>query len=1432
MVDLKRRISDAARALVPDLEGWPRWSLPAVACVAFIAHAGLLFLYNDFIYDDLYAIINNPLVTGDPGPCGEGIGDLATCDFWGERLDSGLSHQSWRPLTTLTYRLQWQLLGARIPTHFMLINISLHSVCSVLVTLIAHKLLLLANVSTAEKSEKKTRIYIDPYLLGKLSRERRTMLALTSGLLFAVHPVHCDAIATIVGRAELLYATFYFVGVTLCLHLWLLIAVNHPNHTFKKRPLLKHKSAAVFVLGLITLFATLSKEQGVTLMMSCACALSIFSERSNETKFSSAKRGAARKFMGAAAAITLAIAAFRLNFRGAAPFIPNTSSPFMQTTSTPHNPTSSSIFVQVLTKPYLWARHAFLIAWPMGPLCLDLQTESVASVTSVADIRLAYFPAVVIALVAIVNMLSKHSSDTFANVSHNGRSTRSNLGRFSLVAMIALGIVPFFPASGLIFQVGYMIAERVLYVPSAGLCVLAPLIADVAFLQDPATSSKKSGNKRYKASCGAILVLFALRTVVRCYDFRTSEHLYRAEVQNSPRNTKMLRNLAMMSGSCDEGATMLQNALKIRETDPHTHTTLASHYSEKCSNIEKAKLHADRAIELIKEYPNPLMEHIILYNGALIYSAVPNLEKSLELVQHAIDLFKFEARYYVLHAEILVEMGDVRGAVHALGQAGDVLGPNAVILDKLLFVHEKYTENLPAAIDAAREGVKVLEKLLAHNPYAMHNRILYCRILDNGGVALSKADMHDESVKFHRKAISSCPPQELNAQRHFNLATAEHLAGNYAKAEREYEHSLSFSNVDKKAVRTNMGYLYQNWALHVKEESRLSLFEKALKAYREVGAEKRALSMLTAIESLYANETRKEDDRKPNRLNKAPGEPVDFTVGVTEDRDALKVDVLLNGEQKQIHIRPNQHLSSALYPICRNIGMTIGDCFVLKKSITSIAHSKSFPLASSHAPDATLRILHVNEPHVSRYPTTQQMCLDFEILKEGYMHCMRFNYQDAQSYCTDVRPDRLCTGHKSFTRQGVYAVVFESRKILSENKISPEIHSSAVQFFEVAEPRMLNTFIGKDEKEQSVVVSFNITGFALGVDGYACVVLDGREKYCTSASDSTRGDPSHDFGTELSQIVTFRFGCGDNPSVIHEAFFFLTSTHRDTHVPYAIPTPSYFSYTDGSSDIAAYAASMPLLDDCMWLSPIEIQKHEWGVYSQNGEDGIIQHLLKSLRIGHYSPDASSSRGGGKYYVEFGVEDGHECNTRFLREAHGWGGLLMDGGFEDGTMNLKREKITTKNINELFEKYQVPLEFDLLVVDIDFFDFWVWKAIRLDYRPRIVIIEYNAHMPPPESKVVNLDDEDNQRWDTTTYYFGASLAALEKLGRARGYELVYCESHGVNAFFVRRDLLREALCDESEQFSVDTLYRKPNFFGKGWKYRTPKNPNKGWSIIHD
>ena len=182
----------------------------------------------------------------------------------------------------------------------------------------------------------------------------------------------------------------------------------------------------------------------------------------------------------------------------------------------------------------------------------------------------------------------------------------------------------------------------------------------------------------------------------------------------------------------------------------------------------------------------------------------------------------------------------------------------------------------------------------------------------------------------------------------------------------------------------------------------------------------------------------------------------------------------------------------------------------------------------------------------------------------------------------------------------------------------------------------------------------------------------------------------------------------------------------------------------------------------------DLRACERGTYSQHGEDGVLERIFECV-------GATNRR-----FVEFGAWDGeHWSNTAHLRKAHGWSGLLMEGDPEKANELVTHAFVTAENVEGLFAEHGVPDVFDLLSIDIDGNEYWVWRAIE-NYRPRVVVIEYNVFFGNEVSKTMPYDPD--HVWDKS-YYHGASLAALRKLGREKGYTLVHTESYAPNAFFV-------------------------------------------------
>jgi len=213
---------------------------------------------------------------------------------------------------------------------------------------------------------------------------------------------------------------------------------------------------------------------------------------------------------------------------------------------------------------------------------------------------------------------------------------------------------------------------------------------------------------------------------------------------------------------------------------------------------------------------------------------------------------------------------------------------------------------------------------------------------------------------------------------------------------------------------------------------------------------------------------------------------------------------------------------------------------------------------------------------------------------------------------------------------------------------------------------------------------------------------------------------------------------------------------------------------------------------------LDLELFEKRIFSQNGEDGVTMKLVELIYNGNND---------NKFYVEFGVQDGIECNTRILRESYNWKGLQMDGTNENNNFNLRKEFITKNNVVELFKKYNVPQNINLLSVDIDFNDFYCLKEILKNYMCDIIICEYNSTHSVDEDKIVIY--EENGKWDGTNY-FGASLLSFDKLAKKYNYSLIYCDKMGVNCFLIHNDLIKDKNIQFKNLGDISNIYKPPKY----------------------
>lgn len=259
-----------------------------------------------------------------------------------------------------------------------------------------------------------------------------------------------------------------------------------------------------------------------------------------------------------------------------------------------------------------------------------------------------------------------------------------------------------------------------------------------------------------------------------------------------------------------------------------------------------------------------------------------------------------------------------------------------------------------------------------------------------------------------------------------------------------------------------------------------------------------------------------------------------------------------------------------------------------------------------------------------------------------------------------------------------------------------------------------------------------------------------------------------------------------------------------------------------------------LLRDFVWANALRsdprhqdiksVTRHGFKVYSQNDEDGIIEAIF--ARIGE----------GGRRFVEIGVGNGLENNTSYLLQK-GWSGAWLDADVAQGEF-IKREFaslinagrltfrqvfVTAESIDGVLADMSVPAELDILSLDIDGNEWWVWNSLER-LRPRVIVVEYNAGLGPSLSWKMPYDP---QFRNSGTRAHGASLKAFERLADDKGYWLVGCSWSGVNAFFVRKDVAADQF---SSECAAEYHYEPPRYYFGPFNGGYPADPREFDAVI--
>ncbi|XP_053834406.1 protein O-mannosyl-transferase TMTC1 [Vidua macroura] len=794
-------------------------------------------LRGEFVHDDVWAIVNNPDVRA-AAPVSAAFAN----DFWGKRMAENTSHKSYRPLCVLTFKLNILLAGMN-PFYFHAVNVILHC----LVTLVL--------MYTCDKA-----VFKD------------CRLAFVTALFFAVHPIHTEAVTGIVGRADVLACLLF------------LLAFLSYNRSVDQLYVGEHfpPTASPFFL-LLSLFlgtcAMLVKETGVTVFGVCL-VYDFFSLSYNGLKLRNGgihqrtarppvsspcsapqvplsgrengkqrfgHRGAwsschppapeeqpsgglrvpsraiwaicsyltannnqnflytARPFLKRAALVisyVILVLYFRLWIMGGS----------MPMFSEQDNPASFSpyLLTRFLTYSYLLAFNAWLLLAPIT-LCYDWQVGSIPLVESIWDVR----NLATVFLVLVMTLLSLHCIASFKKLEH----------KEVLVGLLFL-VFPFIPASNLFFRVGFVVAERVLYMPSMGYCILF-----VHGLKKLSTWLNK-WRITVPTLFALLLLLFSWKTVKQNEIWLSRESLFSSGVKTLPHNAKVHYNYANFlkdQGRNVEAIYHYKTALKLYPR----HASALNNLGTLTKDVVEAKAYYRRALQLNPQHNRALFnlgnllksqgkkeEAVILLRDSIkygpefadAYSSLASLLAEQERLKEAEEVYKAgiencpeSSDLHNNYGVFLVDTGSPERAMSHYRQAILLSPTHHVAMVNLGRLHRSLGQNKEAEVWYKR-ALKVSRK---------------AEILSPLGALYYNTGRYEEALQVYREAAALQP-----SNKDIRLALAQVLAmmGRTKEAEKMTNHILN-EDVECLECYRLLSAIYSKQELYAKA---LEAIEKAL----------------------------------------------------------------------------------------------------------------------------------------------------------------------------------------------------------------------------------------------------------------------------------------------------------------------------------------------------------------------------------------------------------------------------------------------------------------------------------------------------------------------------------------------------------------------------------------------------------------------------
>ncbi|CAN7996192.1 unnamed protein product [Ixodes hexagonus] len=707
----------------------PHWALRFGPCLVVVASLACFAnsVGGDFVFDDSEAVVNNANVRPETP-----LSRLLEDDFWGTRLLAPSSHKSYRPLTTLTFKLNCLVAGGLSAPQFHLVNLFLHATVSLLCL-----------------------VALFPVILQGAPRA-----SLLCSLLFAVHPVHTENVSAIVGRADLLCALFFVLSF-LC---FVRSCSSGDEDCFKYNV----RSSCLWLLGSATLaiVSMLCKEPGITVVGVCFVYDAVVICKIDLTRIITTVQNrvaGVQKWLLPLVLrqATLAMAAYwalalRWKVMGSSP-------PVFQKIDNPAS-FEDSLWVRAANYQYVYALNAWLLLCPEW-LCFDWSMGCLTLIRSAGDPRLLG----VISLWIVVALLV-----------HQAIFSRDVRLRRLLSMCLALTVVPFLPASNLFFRVGFVVAERVLYLPSLGFCAL--VVVGAAHLASWAPRHAKV----MQLSLVALLVVFTCRSIQRSHEWRSEVDLYRSGLKVCPLNAKVHYNIAKNAGDNGQRDAAIEGyreALRLHPDYDQAMNNLANILKD-LDQLSEARQLLERAIQIRPDFAAAWMNLGIVQSSLGMQSEAEHSYRTA--IQHR---SKYPDCYYNL-GNLYLKQGRYEEAYRAWHNA---------------------TRQRPGHLSSWNNLVIMLDQrgLLAEAEKAALQGLTYLgeepSLHFNLANTLGKAGKHRRSEQHFLRALALNPE---NPSYHTNLGVLYHRWKKLDKAEESYRRALQL-NPDLKSAQENLEMLLQ-----------------------------------------------------------------------------------------------------------------------------------------------------------------------------------------------------------------------------------------------------------------------------------------------------------------------------------------------------------------------------------------------------------------------------------------------------------------------------------------------------------------------------------------------------------------------------------------------------------------------------------------------